>query len=226
MTHGGDRMMERVPEPELMEEEEQARAYSMADFEAPHEAFVRESERAFHEPLQGQILDLGCGPGDITVRFAKRHPGCSLLGIDGSEAMLKYGRERVEREELTERVRLRRVFLPTKELEQAFDGAISNSLLHHLERPEVLWQSLKQCVRRGSPVFVMDLLRPGSRQEAEALVEAYSGDEPEVLRRDFFLSLCAAYRVDEIEEQLATQGLAHLRVEVISDRHWVVYGRL
>ena len=140
--------------------------------------------------------------------------------------MLKYGRERVEREELTERVRLRRVFLPTNELEQAFDGAISNSLLHHLERPEVLWQSLKQCVRRGSPVFVMDLLRPGSRQEAEALVEAYSGDEPEVLRRDFFLSLCAAYRVDEIEEQLATQGLSHLKVEVISDRHWVVYGRL
>lgn len=218
--------MERVPEPELMEEEDQARAYSTADFEAPHEAFVDQSARAFPGPVAGRILDLGCGPGDITVRFAKRHPECSVLGVDGSEAMLRFGRERIEAEGLGERVLLERVFLPTDQLGAGFDGAISNSLLHHLQEPGVLWETLKENVRPGAPVFVMDLLRPESRSEAEALVETYSGDEPDVLRRDFFLSLCAAYRVDEIEQQLTAAGLSHLTVEVISDRHWVVFGRL
>ena len=118
------------------------------------------------------------------------------------------------------------MFLPTDQLGDGFDGAISNSLLHHLQEPGVLWETLKENVRPGAPVFVMDLLRPESRSEAEALVETYSGDEPDVLRRDFFLSLCAAYRVDEIEQQLTAAGLSHLTVEVISDRHWVVFGRL
>ena len=218
--------MERVPEPELMEEEEQARAYSSADFEAPHEAFVEESNRAFSGSVTGRILDLGCGPGDITVRFAKRHPKCTVVGIDGSEAMLHFGRERVELEGLSHRVKLKRVFLPAEDLDSGFDGAISNSLLHHLQHPEVLWQSLGQHVQSGAPVFVMDLLRPQSRAEAEKLVAAYSGEEPEILQRDFFLSLCAAYRVDEIQSQLQAAGLAHLKMEVISDRHWVVYGNI
>ena len=218
--------MDRVPEPELMEEEEQARAYSSADFEAPHEAFVEESGRAFRGSVSGRILDLGCGPGDITVRFAKRHPNCTMVGIDGSEAMLRFGRERVESEGLSHRVELKRVFLPAEGFESGFDGAISNSLLHHLQRPEVLWQSLKDHLQPGAPVFVMDLLRPPSRARAEELVTAYSEGEPEVLQRDFFLSLCAAYRPDEIQAQLEAAALPHLTTEVISDRHWVVYGSL
>ena len=32
--------MERIPEPDLMSEQEQARAYAEADFSEPHENFV------------------------------------------------------------------------------------------------------------------------------------------------------------------------------------------
>ncbi len=32
--------MDRIPEPELMDEVEQARAYAAADFSEPHQAFV------------------------------------------------------------------------------------------------------------------------------------------------------------------------------------------
>lgn len=218
--------MDRIPEPELMEENEQAKAYSDADFEAPHEAFVAFSDRAFSDGVSGRILDLGCGPGDITCRFATRHPSCTVVGVDGSEAMLHYGQKRIEEKGLQERITLKRVFLPSENLGSSFDGAISNSLLHHLEQPEVLWDSLKAHVCEGGSVFVMDLMRPDSEEAARNLVEVYSADEPEVLRRDFFLSLLAAYRPDEIQQQLDEANLGHLTLEVVSDRHWVVYGKL
>ena len=64
--------MKRIPEPELMEEEAQARAYSEADFASPHDAFVGHAARVFSSETQGEILDLGCGPADISVRFARR----------------------------------------------------------------------------------------------------------------------------------------------------------
>ena len=70
----------------------------------------------------------------------------------------------------------------------------------------------------------MDLMRPSSEDEVKQLVDTYSADEPEVLRHDFECSLHAAYRPDEIREQLERAGLEHLTVHVNSDRHFVVYG--
>ncbi len=51
-----------------------------------------------------------------------------------------------------------------------------------------------------------------------------AGEEPEVLRTDFFNSLLAAYRPSEVEEQLERAGLDPLSLEVVSDRHFIVWG--
>jgi hypothetical protein len=75
-------------------------------------------------------------------------------------------------------------------------------------------------------VFVGDLLRPASEAAARAIVAREAGGEPELLRRDFLHSLCAAYTPDEVRAQLAAAGLAHFAVEVRSDRHWIAYGEL
>jgi SAM-dependent methyltransferase len=218
--------MERIPEPELMEEHAQARAYSEADFAAPHDDFVDRASCVFARDAQGLILDLGCGPADISVRFAHRFEQLELVGVDGSAAMLGFGRERIQAEALGHRIRLVQCFLPSPTLATDFDGAISNSLLHHLHDPQVLWRSLKAHVRPGAPVFIMDLMRPPSTHAAQQLVADLSGGEPEVLQKDFYLSLCAAFRTDEIREQLALAELAHLKVDVVSGHHLIIYGHL
>ncbi|HEX6174620.1 MAG TPA: SAM-dependent methyltransferase, partial [Candidatus Binatia bacterium] len=62
--------MERIPEPELMDEDEQARAYALADFAEPHNHFVELFRECFpDEAITGHVLDLGCGPADVTLRF-------------------------------------------------------------------------------------------------------------------------------------------------------------
>jgi len=216
--------MERVPEPELMEEIEQARAYSQADFDAPHDHFVDLAGQVYPLNWRGSILDLGCGPADITVRFARRYPDVDLVGVDGSRAMLEFGEQRVKENGLADRIELRELFLPTDALRSGFDGVISNSLLHHLHDPLVIWRSISQHVKVGGPVFVMDLMRPQSVDEAQKIVDDYSSGEPEVLRKDFFFSLRAAYRPDEVSAQLEQVGLSHLNVEAVSDRHLIVHG--
>ncbi len=220
--------MNRIPEPELMLEQEQARAYSEADFEEPHGRFMGLFARNFPgKAVAGDVLDLGCGPADISLRFARAYPQARIDGVDGSQAMLGFGKEAVCREELEERVKLIHCTLPTSELPQkAYDGVISNSLLHHLQDPQVLWQTIKQCARPGAPIFVMDLMRPENEAQAQEWVTTYTANEAEVLKRDFYHSLRAAYRIDEIQPQLQEAGLKHLSVEVVSDRHMIVWGRL
>ncbi len=219
--------MHRTPEPELMLGEEQARGYSEADFEEPHSRFIELFARSFPgEAAAGDVLDLGCGPADISLRFARAYPQARIHGVDGSEAMLKFGKQAVCREGFEERVQLIHCTLPTMELPQkSYDGVISNSLLHHLQDPQVPWQMIKQFSRPEAPVFVMDLMRPSSQDQARDLTETYAANEPEILKQDFYHSLRAAYRSDEVQSQLQEAGLRHFSVEVVSDRHIIMWGR-
>lgn len=219
--------MERIPERELMDDPVQALAYARADFDEPHSRFVDLFVDCFGSRLTGTVVDLGCGPGDICRRFARRFPDCKIHGIDASEAMLELARSANREAGLGNRICYLRTRLPKAELPQTrYQTVISNSLLHHLQDPAALWQSICNISQPGAAVFVMDLLRPNNRVQAQRLVEEYSANEPEILRKDFFNSLLAAYRPAEVEQQLAEHGLDQLAIETISDRHFIVFGRL
>lgn len=219
--------MDRIPEAELMDDPAQALAYACADFDEPHSRFVDLFVDCFGARLTGTVVDLGCGPGDICRRFARRFPECNIHGIDASEAMLELARSADLEAGLANRIRYFRTRLPKAELPQPrYQTVISNSLLHHLQDPAALWQSIRKISQPGAAVFVMDLLRPHDRVQAQQLVEEYSANEPELLKTDFFNSLLAAYRPAEVEQQLADHGLDQLAIETISDRHFIVFGRL
>jgi trans-aconitate methyltransferase len=219
--------VERVPEPELMSDPQQARAYASADFSEPHDRFVHLlRERLPRLPDRGTAVDLGCGPCDVALRFLRAHPGWSIDGVDGSPAMLAEARRAAERAGVGARVRFLEIRLPAPPPDARYALLFSNSLLHHLADPSVLWTTLRLWGSPGAPVFVMDLLRPANRDDAERLVHRYAAVEPEALRRDFLHSLLAAYRPDEVRAQLERAGLADLRSEIVSDRHFVVWGTL
>jgi len=216
--------MERIPEEELMTDPAHVQAYANADFSAPHNAFVAQFGEQFPEFFE--VLDLGCGAADISLRFTRAYPACRLVGIDGSEAMLALGRECIRQAGLQNRIRLSKRLLPVIKADSIFDVIISNSLLHHLADPAVLWQAIQQFGKSGSKIFIMDLSRPNSQHQAEALVNQYAGHEQLLLKKDFFNSLCATYRVNEVQYQLECAGLSTLSVSSTSDRHLVVTGCL
>ncbi len=217
----------RTPEPELMDDPAQALAYARGDFEEPHNHFVALFRQHFGDPGKARALDLGCGPGDISRRFARAFTDCSVVGVDGAQAMLDIGERDNALAGLGARVQLLHGYLPDVELPEArYDAVISNSLLHHLADPLVLWRYVRRYAAAGAPVFVMDLMRPATRSEAEWMLGEYAASEPEVLRQDFFNSLLAAYRVDEVRAQLDACELDFLDVAAVSDRHLLVHGRM
>jgi trans-aconitate methyltransferase len=220
--------MKRRPEPELMDSEAQTLAYAEADFNEANTLFTERFLARFSDlPARGRLADLGCGPGDITVRLARALPGWELTGLDAGPNMLKHAERRLADPSLAQRVRFRLAYLPDPELPSAeWDAVVSNSLLHHLPQPGVLWDSILQLGAPGAAVQVMDLMRPDSEGHAQRLVEHYAGDAPAVLREDFYNSLLAAYTPDEVCGQLIQAGLDRLKIESASDRHWIVSGTL
>lgn len=218
--------MKRTPEPELMDGTAQAQAYADADFSEPHARMIDAlGEHLPGLPSRGKAIDLGCGPADVTLRFARAFPGWTIDGVDASEPMLRLGRKRVVAEGLAGRVRLAACQLPDDPTpHEAYDLLLSNSLLHHLPDPDILWRVARTRAARGAFVFVMDLHRPETPEAARALVERHAAGEPDVLQRDFHASLHAAYTRDEVCAQLARNELGHLETACVSDRHWITWG--
>jgi len=221
--------MQRIPEPdELMDDAEQALAYARADFSEANGLFVGLLEGQVAGGLIGRLLDLGCGPADIPLALTRRHPGLQVDAVDAAPAMLDLAQQNIEAAgEPGQRIALMCEYLPCPHLaEHGYDFVASNSLLHHLADPAVMWQTVARCARDGAHVLVMDLARPPSELAVDALVETYAIDEAEVLRRDFRNSLFAAYTPAEVEAQLRSAGLEGLRVARVSDRHLAVSGQL
>jgi SAM-dependent methyltransferase len=219
--------MDRVPEPEIMDDPHQALAYARADFADVNQRFVDDLLGRFPFLRAGRVVDLGCGPADIPLRLAAAAPGLRIVGVDGSLPMLRLARQALVARGPGRRVALLCARLPAVPLPAgAFDAVVSNSLLHHLPDPGLLWSAVARLGRPGAAVHVMDLFRPGSVEEAHAIVERAAGSEDPVLKADFFNSLLAAWTPDEVKRQLDDSGLAHLTCAVVSERHLLVSGTL
>ena len=144
----------------------------------------------------------------------RRYPSCRITAVDASEPMIGLAGASVTLAGLADRITFRCERFQAVSLVEPADAAVSNSLLHHVPNPLQFWYRLRQLVKPGSPVLVMDLLRPDSPEEAQAIVDRYAAKEPEMLRRDFYNSLLAAFTEDEVAAQLAeteSQPLAHRR---------------
>lgn len=171
-------------------------------------------------------MDLGCGPADIPIRLARALPACRITGIDASQPMIDLGNRAVNAAGLAARITLRCERLQSLHLSEPADAGISNSVLHHLINPLRFWYALKQSVKPGGCVLVMDLIRPDSPEAAQAIVDRYAANEPPILRRDFYHSLLAAFTEDEVAAQLAEMNFSRLLIDVPDDRHWMVGGRV
>lgn len=220
--------MERRPEPEYMDDHDEARAYAETDFSEVNERFVtRLLDAAASAPENAIALDLGCGPGDIPLRVAQARPSWHVAGFDASLAMLGFAR-REERQRDPGR-RLWWVLGDAKRCpfpNRSFDVVYSNSILHHISEHVSLWQEIRRLLKPGGFIFVRDLYRPATEDAARRIVQQYAADASELLQEEYYRSLLSAYTPDEVRGQLANAGIAGLRVEPVTDRHMDIFGRL
>lgn len=219
--------MQRIPEPELMDDGRQAEAYANADFEAQHSRIAPLMKRLLNlTDIEGHLLDVGCGPGDVTFRLAKAFPGAFITAIDGAEVMIDLAAQRLSREAgFEQRINFIHARIPEDKLPvYAYQAIVSSSFLHHLHQPQMFWELLKTYGKTGCKIFVADLIRPQTIQDAQQMVKESASGEPLILQHDYYHSLLAAFTVEEVKEQLSKAGLHQL--QVIEDGYLLVYGEL
>ena len=221
-------MLKRQVEPELMNATDQVEAYAAADFSHSDQALVEWIAQRFPAGLGERVIDLGCGPGNIALLLVKRWPQLEVLGVDGAPKMLAVAKERAQslQSDQARRLEWQQACLPDPTLPGGASAVVSNSLLHHLHEPAVLWNSIKHVAAPGCVVVIHDLRRPHSDEELQQLVERHAATAPAVLKRDYEASLRAAFSAEEVQQQLQQAQLPQLKVMEREDRYLTVWGQL
>jgi ubiquinone/menaquinone biosynthesis C-methylase UbiE len=207
-------LLPRVPEPEAMESDEAADAYSSA----AAQAYLDHLDNTFVDHIlslgvrSGVALDVGTGPGQIPIKLALKLPQLEIVGIDLSEAMLAKASKNAAASGVESQVRFeigdaRRLLFP----DHRFDLVMCNSLMHHAADPLATLNELARVVRPQGALLLRDLKRPSALAFPFHVMwfgRHYQG----LMKRLFTDSVRAAYTSRELDDLLARSELVRGKV--------------
>ena len=123
--------LERLPEPELMDDAAQVDAYASADWSESHDRLMRQILDYFpREAMQGLFLNLGCGAGDDTFRFLRDFPDTRVVGVDEAARMIERARKDLQARfpDFRQRVEFLVAYIPSPDIPvNEYAGVISNN---------------------------------------------------------------------------------------------------
>ncbi len=212
-------MIERILEPEVMDSPEEARDYDAMDHSAVNRIFVADFLAVWNG--RDPILDVGTGTALIPIEFCRQSSKGQIVASDLAEHMLAVGRENILRNQMENRIRLDLVNCRTMPYaDNTFAAVMSNSIVHHVPEPRLIFAEIVRVAAPGATIFVRDLLRPKDEHALARLVETYAGDANDHQRKMFADSLHAALTLEEVRELAQAFGFEADKVTQTSDRHW------
>ena len=114
-------------------------------------------------PTAARVLEVGCGPGHLSIRLA-RH-GFAVTGLDLDPAMLARARANADRPGNSDQRRPTLLVGDVAALafpDRSFDLVVSTLSMHHWADPTAGLAEIGRVLRRGGRALVWDL-RPGVR---------------------------------------------------------------
>ena len=231
--------MERIPEIELMEGKEQVISYDKADFSEGevnlinqiNNYILRKNISLNEEDL---IVDLGCGPGNISEKLAIKWPNSEVVGIDGSKEMIlraEYNKEISANKKNLKNLRyvcsdIKDIKSTNFLLKKKISLLVSNSLIHHITHLEDFFNTIRSLSSNVTVNFHKDLKRPLNEKSALELKAQCSTKYNEILTNDYYASLRASYTFKELKNFTLENDLSSLEVFEDGDKYLIVYGNV
>jgi len=229
--------MDREPEPELMSKEEQVLAYSAADFSLGEKNLINFISNylkinKINLSEDDLIVDLGCGPGNVSEKLSDKWPQVNVLGIDGSEEMIRKAESRkINDKRIKSNLNyickdVRSILLDKNFLKKNITLLVSNSFIHHIMTIDEFFDFIIKLSSENTLNFHKDLIRPKDKITALELKAKCAEKYNKILADDYYASLKASYRKMELDSKILDLKLNSLEVIEESEEYLIVYGKV
>jgi arsenite methyltransferase len=202
----GKRSLARVPEPDLVMQDE----VQVADYiEGGRNPGVMGAAYLFHSARISQtisgcrrVIDLGCGPATQLIEVAKLNPTIAFVGIDLSDTMLDAARAYAASEQCNNVTFVRGNITQLEGLgDKTVDGVISTMALHHLPTIGALTSCFREISRVLQPsgaLYLADFGLLKSPRSVSFFVDANRPHQARHFSIDFESSMKAAFLSEQL----------------------------
>ena len=199
----------RVPQSDSLSFEELAAEDADPDalraLEALDDAFVEAALTL--GPQKGVVLDLGTGPGQVSIKLALQNSDFVIHGIDPSDALLRKAAFDAQHWGVAMRILLNRGDIQKTQFRSAqFDMVLCNLVLHTSPDPVGLIQEMGRVCKSGGALLLRDFRRPG-RWEFGSYLRKHGRHYRGRLRESFECSVRAAYTLKELQDLVRLAGV-------------------
>ncbi len=105
-----------------------------------------------------KILEIGPGPGWITILLAKANPTLKITGLEISEDMIRVANENKENEGISDQIEF--ILGDAKNMseikDKTFDAVISHDSLHHWEDPIRVFNEIQRVLKENGVFCIKD----------------------------------------------------------------------
>jgi ubiquinone/menaquinone biosynthesis C-methylase UbiE len=160
---------------------------------------------------EGDVLEIGPGPGYMGLEWLKQSAGSSLTGCEISPDMIEMAMRNAKEYGLDEDTRYVQgncMDMPFDN--ETFDGVFSNGSLHEWEEPVKAFNEICRVLKPGGAFCITDM-----RRDASSFLKwiFYLFAKPREIRPGYLSSFDASYTAGEINELLSKSEIKNFSVE-------------
>ena len=189
------------------------------------QSWRRKTVAALQLPAKSRVLDLATGTGDLALMIARLHPDAEVIGSDPSSQMLEVGVGKVERNGLSNRVKLElgdAQALPYQS--DSFDGCCIAFGIRNVPDRSAALAEMARVTRPGGRVAVLELgepsvgwLSPIARFHVRKVIPRLGGMLSGSREYKYLQESIAAFpAADEFVEQMRAAGLNVLEAKPLT----------
>jgi SAM-dependent methyltransferase len=153
--------------------------------------------------IKGRYLEIGAGPGVLTVEIARNHPEVEITALELLPDMVTVGREYIAENKLDNRITYVIGDVENEKLYHSlgtFDLVYSTYSLHHWSNPDKAIVNLYSTVKKGGMLYIYDLRRVWWLYWIP-------------IKNGFFNSIRASYLHNEIKLLLRELGIENTEIK-------------
>jgi ubiquinone/menaquinone biosynthesis C-methylase UbiE len=164
----------------------------------------------------GILVDIGCGPGRLTLLIAQRHPDLHIIGVDTADKMIEAAISNALSLGISSKVEFRlgdAAALPMND--STVDFAVSTLSLHHWSDPNRAICEIHRILKPGGQLLLFDLRRDSPRLLFLLMSIAQRFIVPADLRRinEPITSLLSSYTQSELQDMFIQLPFKECKIE-------------
>ena len=117
---------------------------------------------------EGKLLEIGPGPGYVSIYIAKILSEIKIIGLDISDAMIEIAKKNTNKYGLSKRIEFRKGDASKMPFQDSsFDFVISSGSLHHWAKPVEVFNEIYRVLKPGCKALISDLRKDAAKEKIE-----------------------------------------------------------